>query len=243
MGSKNRIAKHILPIILKDRTPDQYYVEPFIGGGNIIDKVTGNRIGGDNNNDVINLLIGLADGWIPKKSYTKEDYINAKNNRELYFSPAEIGYISINCSYSGKYWGRYAGKSNTAQGLRDYTNEAYKNVIKQAPNLKGIRFESCDYQEFGERIPKFSIIYCDPPYKDTYSDIEGYGKLKFNHVEFWQWCRDRAEEGHQVFISEYQAPADFVCVWSQEVKSSLSANGKSGGSKKSIERLFIYGKQ
>ena len=32
-GSKNKIAKHILPIILKNRTPDQYYVEPFMGGG------------------------------------------------------------------------------------------------------------------------------------------------------------------------------------------------------------------
>ena len=31
-GSKNKIAKHILPIILKNRTPDQYYVEPFMGG-------------------------------------------------------------------------------------------------------------------------------------------------------------------------------------------------------------------
>ena len=41
MGSKNRIAKHILPIILKDRIENQYYVEPFVGGANMIDKVDG----------------------------------------------------------------------------------------------------------------------------------------------------------------------------------------------------------
>ena len=41
MGSKNRIAKHILPIILKDRKENQYYVEPFVGGANMIDKVQG----------------------------------------------------------------------------------------------------------------------------------------------------------------------------------------------------------
>ena len=32
LGSKNKIAKYILPIILKDRTEGQYYVEPFMGG-------------------------------------------------------------------------------------------------------------------------------------------------------------------------------------------------------------------
>lgn len=32
MGSKSRIAKYILPIILKDRKDGQYYVEPFCGG-------------------------------------------------------------------------------------------------------------------------------------------------------------------------------------------------------------------
>ena len=40
MGSKARIAKHILPIILKDRKPNQWYSEPFTGGANLIDKVT-----------------------------------------------------------------------------------------------------------------------------------------------------------------------------------------------------------
>jgi DNA adenine methylase len=45
MGSKNRIAKYILPIMLAERKPDQWWVEPFVGGGNMIDKVDGNRIG------------------------------------------------------------------------------------------------------------------------------------------------------------------------------------------------------
>jgi len=32
MGSKKRHAKELLPIILKDRQPGQWYVEPFVGG-------------------------------------------------------------------------------------------------------------------------------------------------------------------------------------------------------------------
>ena len=49
MGSKSRHAKDILPIILKYRKKDQWYVEPFVGGGNMIDKVNGNRMGADYN--------------------------------------------------------------------------------------------------------------------------------------------------------------------------------------------------
>ena len=45
MGSKARFAKDLLQIILKDRTEEQYYVEPFVGGCNIIDKVKGNVSG------------------------------------------------------------------------------------------------------------------------------------------------------------------------------------------------------
>ena len=59
MGSKNRIAKHILPIILKDRKENQYYVEPFVGGANMIDKVGGLRIGSDVNKYLIALWKGM----------------------------------------------------------------------------------------------------------------------------------------------------------------------------------------
>jgi len=34
MGSKTRIAKYILPIMLKERKEGQVWVEPFVGGGN-----------------------------------------------------------------------------------------------------------------------------------------------------------------------------------------------------------------
>lgn len=46
VGSKNRYAKYILPIILANRG-DSVYVEPFAGGMNLIDKVSGRRIAND----------------------------------------------------------------------------------------------------------------------------------------------------------------------------------------------------
>ncbi|MCW0484672.1 DNA adenine methylase [Gaoshiqia sediminis] len=62
MGSKNRIAKYILPIILENRTENQLYIEPFVGGANMIDKVTGERLGTDNNEYLIALLRALQTG-------------------------------------------------------------------------------------------------------------------------------------------------------------------------------------
>ena len=230
MGSKNRIAKDILPIILKDRKENQYYVEPFVGGANMIDKVNGLRIGGEFNKYIASMWIELEKGWIPKNNYTKQEYDFIKNNKDNCLH--ETGYVGICCSYSGKWFGGYAGKVNTNQGIRNYQDEAHRNLLSQVKNIKGIKFKHSSYDEL--EIPSNSIIYCDPPYEGTtqYKD-------SFDNSKFWQWCREKAKQGHQVFISEYNAPADFKCIWSKEVNSSLSANGKIGGNKKSVERLFV----
>lgn len=228
-GSKNRIAKHILPIMLKYRTQGQYWVEPFVGGANMIDKVTGNRIGADFNQYIANMWKSISSGWTPKR-IAKEEYIHIKNNSGEYDDDF-IGWVGIACSYSGKWFGGFAGEVKTKQGIRDYQKEAFINLEKQRPSILGVEFKHASYDELN--IPPKSIIYCDPPYEGT----TGY-KDKFNHDDFWQWCREKSKEGHTVFVSEYSAPDDFKCIWQKEVKSSLSANGKSGGSKNSIEKLF-----
>lgn len=113
-------------------------------------------------------------------------------------------------------------------GKRDYVREAYQNALKQSPFLQGVDFTIKNYLEL--QIPNNSIIYCDPPYKGTtkYKD-------NFDHIVFWQWCRDMANKGHVVFISEYNAPNDFKSVWEKEIVSSLTQDT---GSKKAVEKLF-----
>jgi len=235
MGSKGRISKEILPIILKDRKPGQCYVEPMAGGFNLICKVGGNRIASDCNKYLIALFVALQSGWKPYK-VCKEKHKEVRENKNL-FPDYLVGWIGFACSYSGVFFGGYAGKTFTKTGIvRDYQEEAIKNAEKQTKEIAGINIFNCDYWEL--EIPPESIIYCDPPYKET----SGY-KVKFDHDAFWEWCRQKTKEGHQVFISEYNAPKDFVCVWSKELSSSLSANGKSGGNKKSTERLFVYERQ
>ena len=232
MGSKNRFAKELLPIILKDRTPEQWYYEPMVGGANMIDKVDGNRFGADINEYLIKMWLSLTSGWIPKEHYTKEEYTDIKNNKENY-PKYLVGYVGINCSYSGKWFGGYAGITQTKGGVRDYQKEAFNNVTKQLKDLRNVIFEYRDYKNL--TIPNKSIVYCDPPYEGTTKYKDG-----FKHAEFWEWCRVKTKQGHKVFVSEYKAPEDFKCVWEKETKSSLSANGKSGGNKLSTEKLFVY---
>ncbi len=242
MGSKARIAKHILPIILKGRKTGQWYVEPFVGGANMIDKVTGNRKGADNNEHVIDALCFIRDGELPKNNleFPESSYdLAAKAAREGALRGCDGGlycYALIAFSFGAKWIGGWARGKDSKGEQRDYVAEQYRANTKQKPLLQGVWFEHSSYDTL--EIPDNSIVYCDSPYKGT----TGY-KDKFDHAPYWDWVRNQVKKGHRVFISEYAAPSDFVCVWQQEVKSSLSANGKSGGSKKSVEKLFVHESQ
>ena len=226
MGSKNRIAKHILPIMLEHKTEEMTWVEPFVGGANMIDKVDGKRIGADINPYLIDALIAIRDcvSDLPKnnKEFTEEDYNQLRKNDDYKYK----GYAGFAFSYSGKWLG---GWCRDGKNKRDYVNESYKNAIKQSPKLQGLKLVQSSYDE----LPLNSdncLIYCDPPYKGTTSY-----KDSFDHIKFWNWCREMNDRGHKIFVSEYNAPDDFKCIWQKEIVSSLTKNT---GSKKGIEKLF-----
>jgi DNA adenine methylase len=226
MGSKNRIAKEILPIMLEKRE-SRTWVEPFVGGANMIVKVQGKRIGADINPYLIDALIAIRDCVIdlPKnnKEFTEENYKELRKNDNYKYK----GYAGFAFSYSGKWLG---GWSRDGLNKRDYVNESYKNAINQSPLLQGVRLVNESYLDL--QIPENSLIYCDPPYEGTTKYKDG-----FNHTEFWDWCRQKAKEGHIIFVSEYNAPNDFKCVWEKKIVSSLT---KDTGSKVATERLFLY---
>jgi len=232
MGSKNKIANEILQIILKDRKEGQFYVEPFCGGLNIMDKVDGNRIASDNNKYLIAMWIGLQEDKKRLKEIPRELYVRARteynNGTNIEFDDFEIGWIAWMGSYNGRFFdGGYSGKTEK----RDYVNEQILNTEKQLKLLNGIIFKSGDYSTI--EIPENSIVYCDIPYKGT----KQYSTSKnFNYEKFWQWCRDLVKMGHSVFISEYAAPEDFICVWEKPVKNSMHPTKTIT----TIEKLFTF---
>ena len=232
MGSKNRIAKYLLPIMLKNRN-GRTWVEPFVGGANMIDKVDGKRIGADVNKYLIDFWNSFKNGWIPPQHITKEQYYTIKQNKEV--DTKMTLWAGICCSYGGKWFGGWINNYKENRRLKNgrlpnHQTESRNGVLKQLPKIKDVKFIHSSYQDL--EIPSNSIIYCDPPYENT----TGY-KGSFNHLDFWEWCRIKSKEGHKVFVSEYNAPKDFKCVWEKKIKSQLSV---SIGNKISTEKLFVY---
>jgi len=230
MGSKNRIAKEIIPIITKNRKVDQYYVELFCGGLGTMDKIGGKRIASDKNKYLIAMWKGLQQNQNRPHEIPKELYVRARaeynNGTNIEFDDFQIGWIGWMASFNGRFFdGGYSGKTEK----RDYIDEQIRNTEKQLDYLFGIDFRYGSYDVI--EIPRNSIIYCDIPYYGT----KQYSTSKdFNHANFWQWCRDMTLKGHQVFISEYKAPDDFKCVWSKEITNSMHTTNTT----KPMEKLF-----
>jgi len=231
-GSKNRIANDILNIVLKDRI-DECYVEPFVGGCNVIDKVAGNRIGNDINEYLIEFYKAVQNGWLPPKRITKEEYLHIKQNKDL--DKKLTLWAGICCSYGGKWFGGLLNDYQESRRLKsgrlpNHQDEAYNGLVKQVDNIKDINFYNLNYWELD--IPDNSIIYCDPPYFNTikYKD-------DFDTDKFWDWVRIMSDK-HKVYVSEYTAPDDFECIWSKKVHSTLSKQSKFNV----IEKLYIIKK-
>jgi len=218
MGSKRRIAKEILPIILKGRKQNQWYVEPFCGGCNSLDKVSGLRIGSDNNKYLIALLLEMQKDNFELPFIDEKEYQDIKSNKEKY-PDYILGYAGFQLSFGAKWFGGYC---RDKAGIRDYQNEAQQNLIKD------VLFYCCDYWELD--IPTSSIIYCDPPYENTTKYKDG-----FDHTKFWQWCEKKTLEGNKVFVSEYHAPENWKSIWFKKVTTMLNVHNY----KDATENLFV----
>ena len=94
-----------------------------------------------------------------------------------------------------------------------------------------ISITSVSYDEIDLPDPAETVIICDPPYRNT----QGY-QVEFDNDKFEQWCIDKAREGYEVFVCEYniENPA-FEEVWSKEV---INTGGGNKNQKRSVEKLY-----
>ena len=237
MGSKARIAKYILPIMLEEAEKHGIttWVEPFVGGGNMIDKVPDSfkRIGYDLDGHVIQAMIDIRDN--PESlldSFSAED-------REFWKKQEPASLFSHACivtSFGGDFRdGGYAREKVTSKSamergyVRNFAAEGKRNALKQSPKIQNVNFICDSYENLDFEN---CIIYNDPPYKNS----RGYRTGKFDHDKFYDWCREQAKK-NVVFVSEYEMPDDFECVWQGEIKTNFASNRKKA-THIAVEKLF-----
>lgn len=237
MGSKSRIAKDIVPIIQRYiyDLGTQLYVEPFCGGCNVIDKIkANNKWATDKHEYLIEMYKNLDKISTLPDFITKEHYSDVRDcfNKKLdTYEKWYIGAVGFLASYNGRFFdGGYAGLVNTKVGtVRNYYDEAKRNLESQIPDLKDINFQCRNYNELKYHG---AVIYCDPPYKNT----KQYGINKsFDYNKFWEWVR-KTSLNNFVIVSECQAPDDMKCIWQQEVTRTIDNTKRIS----SIEKLYTY---
>ena len=150
VGSKNRIAKELAPVIQSYITEDTVgYLEPFVGGANMIDKIHHeNKIGCDIHEELIELLkyVQNTENILPQH-ISEEHYNEVKYNKNKY-PKWYVGFVGFTSSFSAMYFSGYA-RSFKADGItpRDMSNEAIRNIEKQRNNIKDVKFINKSFLE------------------------------------------------------------------------------------------------
>lgn len=215
MGSKSRHALDIIAITCANRKQGQYYVEPFVGGGNVICKVPhaqGPRIANDINWRMVAYLDALGNkGYKPPSEMTKDEWSRLMKNPNEH--PPELVAFAATCLTFGSMWmGEWVKEEGRCLQGRN-------GAMRDAPGLTGVVFHSMSYEQMNAHIPPESIIYCDPPYQNTTIYEGAKTKIKIGEAlsknnwkanSFWKWADALVAEGHRVYVSEYKGPSSAI---------------------------------
>ena len=238
-GSKAKFMRYLTPILTENMDENTRFIDLFSGGANVICQIPfKNKIAVDNNKYVIALWKELQRHGmkrIPNK-LTEEEYNDIKKsylNGEKRYPKYLIGYVGTCCSFGGSWFNGYARYNPNKD--EDHIQEAYNGLETQVRNFKYLNettFICASYDKFP--VEKTDIVYCDPPYASTKSY-----ESDFDNNKFWDWVRENDSKAKRLYVSEYDPPNDFKCIWQKEKKDSL---GTQKGKKQQIriEKLFVF---
>lgn len=236
MGSKDRTAKYLIPImnkIIKDNNID-YFFDMCVGGGNLSANKkyyldVKNIVGVDNNKYLIELLKKVQLNELNYEEINYEIYTDVRKNKDNY-KDWYVGYIGFIHSFSGKFFNGFLKHIDDKGRVR--SKQIYNNLINQRDSLMKVKLFNKDMFEIDySKIPKNSLLYFDPPYSNTTKYHS-----EFNSEKFWELINSLSKD-FIVLISEFNAPDNYVSIWSKEKTSTLNFKGSY---KKDIEHLFIH---
>jgi DNA adenine methylase len=156
---------------------------------------------------------------------SEEEYTTLKHNPDK--DPLRAAYAAFTYSYNGKFFGGYTSivhGRDYAQERKDYYDKLHDNEI-----FKQTTLQHTSYKKYIG--VKGKLIYCDPPYENTaeYDSV-------FNSSTFWEDMRKLSKHNY-VFISEYNAPPDFLCITQQGKRQTVSGKGDT---RKKQEKVFVH---
>ena len=156
MGSKARLSKNLAPIIQSyiDKNNVEFYIEPFVGGANMIDKIKcENRIGYDKSKELIALLNHAKESTdypedIPKNIY--DSVRTSFNKNDNTYSDTYKGIVGYLASCKGRFFdGGYSGTRIGKDGKVNvyffvlFQSEQYKTKKQKNPgNLRPLKDRS-----------------------------------------------------------------------------------------------------
>lgn len=222
LGGKSKIRKQLASVIESFRVPGQMYFEPFVGGGWVLQEISGMRMAADGNVSLIAMYAALQNGWLPPHFVSEDEWRFWRESDDI-LNPMKA-FCGFGCSFGGKWFGGYA----RSEGKTCYAATSKRSLLKQLPLIRDVTFLAGDFTNW---VPEGMLIYCDPPYAGT----TNYGAFNgFDHELFWNTVRMWTEK-NTVLVSEYQAPDDFECVAEFNSRMGLTTAGERPVR---IERLF-----
>ena len=224
MGGKVRISKYLVPVLQERLKDKDTFVDLFCGSCNIVSAIKApNRIANDLHKELIALHKAVQSGWVPPSVVTEEEYKQAKEQEDHLKA-----FIGFGCSFSGKYFGGYARNKRGD----NYAKQNSNSLIRKHTTMKDVKF--CNYFYADVVLPDNSLVYCDIPYKGTTE----YSTTSFLHEEFYFWCKDMKDKGHDIIVSEYlcNVPKGWEVVWKHESKKDM--RNKEGEQEGTVEVLM-----
>lgn len=243
-GSKNRLAKYIIPLLNKliQANGCTLFIDACCGGANIIANtkypiVCKTKYAFDNNKYLIALFDKVKfddlDTYIEvdenKYKEVKQDLLLGNNTYEDWY----YGYVGFLFSYGTVFMDSYARGNDNKGNPRNMGKERYTNLFNQKEALKDTIFTVQNIFDINlDKLNKNMLIYIDPPYKDT----KQYNRQKFDTEKFWNLVREMSKRCI-VVVSEYEAPNDFITIWEKELLQNI--NRKALDRQKATEKLFV----
>lgn len=236
VGGKVHLSKYIAPILQTAMKYASAYIEPFVGGAAVAERLVQNgsdilMILGDLSLDLILMYQDVQAGiFVPPTYISREQYDELKMSE-----PSALrGFVGYGASWGGVFFSGHAMSAQTRG--RDVTRSSSVAVINTVERLKDAHFFHCDYRQL--IFPDKALIYCDPPYRGTM----GYLSKDFDNDAFWQIATGWAKN-NIVFVSELQAPDDWIAIFSKQRHSNITRQRGRYRATIKIERLYVHESQ